>query len=153
MTDDLARRIGAWLSRTGRWKEGMLAIHTGKNSQDPLPRVRVLEYDADAEIENMTCTGWQGGEKAWCDASYVGDFFVPDLSDPATWGCLLAILWERWPRAALCPHGYEPGPGYCDIYPNNDAIPDTTDVYGDVSPGIVIARALVVAYEIGEEGR
>lgn len=83
MTDytDLARRAVActhW-----RWVPGMLTSC----------RVRVTEGGADYLIGHKSGATRDGG--GWVDT---GDSagFLPDLDDPATIGCLLALVREAW---------------------------------------------------------
>ena len=86
--EQLARRAVA--CKRWRWMPGMLAVHHqdyGNNGLDG----RVIEID---DKEGPMWIGW-------------GDLYLPlfegswpDLSDPATLGCLLGLVREAWGPAA-----------------------------------------------------
>ena len=75
-TTDLARRLVAcdqW-----RWMPGMVTKpQRGRNFATA--RIRIV------------C----------CDDVRADGNHVPDLDDPATWGCALAMLWEAWPYSRV----------------------------------------------------
>ncbi len=75
----LARRLAAhpkW-----RWMPGMLATH----DEDATRRVLSLDEDDDIWVSN-------GCYCEWLDSNNEIDLWYPDLDDPATQGCLLAML-------------------------------------------------------------
>lgn len=79
----IARRAVA--CRRWRWAPGMLALPSGY-------RVRVVQYEpgaiAGTGVRMLTTGGWASA-LVQCDD-------LPDLSDPATLGCLLALVREAW---------------------------------------------------------
>ena len=78
-----------------RWLPGMLALHRHTSP------VRVLGIESD-EACALTVHPGEDGPEVRCAHEWgvVGLFrehdFVPDLSDPATLGCLLALVREAW---------------------------------------------------------
>jgi hypothetical protein len=85
----LARRAvacGHW-----RWMPGMLTTDG----------LRILEGGTDYVIGHRFGETRRGG--GWFDGESTG--LLPDFSDPATLGCLLALVREAWgdPRLALVP--------------------------------------------------
>lgn len=93
MSIELAQRAVA--CKHWRWVPGMLTSC----------RVRVTEGGADYLIGHKSGATRDGG--GWVDT---GDSagFLPDLSDPATIGCLLALVREAWgqPRLHARPDGH-----------------------------------------------
>lgn len=96
MSSDVMRALGkrAAQSRKWRWMPGMKAI-----GRWPGYPVRLYDfgenlYDTDDIAEDPEYLRWQqthvhGG------GGYEGPYY-PDLSDPATLGCLLALVREAW---------------------------------------------------------
>ena len=91
MTDELARRIGVWLTATGRWRPGMLM--------------------RDCENGDMIRLCWSDGMYWHCYYPIHGwlrivretmrDRYAPNITDGATRGGLEDILRERWPHAEV----------------------------------------------------
>ncbi len=118
---DLARRLVA--CRRWRWMAGMLS--SGR---------RVVLADADAVCGTAVRKMWSGG---WESVGvYIDD--LPDLTDPATAGCLLAMLVAADPGAGW---GVSCGP---------DVGWRATSCAHDLSGatcGEALARALLVVWE------
>ena len=87
MTDemiDLGRRAVA--CKGWRWMPGMLATHSGHKP------ARVLSVQSDEYEPPMLEIAW-----AWNDGDGVHPRgWLPDLTAPATIGCLLALVREAW---------------------------------------------------------
>ena len=81
MSDDLARRAVA--CRHWRWLPGMLAIDSC-NEEHP---ARVIDAHRSVAYEDNDGAIHEGD---------VSRSDVPDLTDPATLGCLLALVREAW---------------------------------------------------------
>lgn len=84
MTDKQWQELGrrAVACKGWRWMPGMVAF------DDPLRIVEYIDYTVSVDGELIQ----------WTDASEQISFsrFVPDLRDPATLGCLLAMVREAW---------------------------------------------------------
>jgi hypothetical protein len=98
MTDEqivLARRAVA--CRGWRWMAGMLTACS----------VRVIEGGGGYIIGHRQGATREGG--GWVDAEDAG--YLPDLTDPATLGCLLALVREAWGDECACVLPVDYGPG------------------------------------------
>ena len=71
-----------------RWMPGMLASDAGGNLH------RVIEHD---EGREYVTTMLRDYNDAHCESSARALDLTPDLDDPATLGCLLALVREAWP--------------------------------------------------------
>lgn len=140
MNEDLARKIGEWLTRTGRWARGMVTANGSRLIG------RDLALDGSPGEYIWADPSREGGMTRWVWLSNMTvDGWAPKLDDPATWGPLLAILWERWPRAELACCGTEGGgTGYRIV--KSFGAPPWRGPWERGGPGIAIARALCVAY-------
>jgi hypothetical protein len=78
--EDLGRRAVA--CKHWRWLPGMVTVCA----------LRVVDGGADYAIGHRSGATRDGG--GWYDGDAAG--FLPDLSDPATLGCLLALVREAW---------------------------------------------------------
>jgi hypothetical protein len=85
--EELGRRAVA--CKHWRWMPGMLATDAGGN------RHRVAWHDAG---EKHVTTVLQDYDDAHVESSVPADAVTPILSDPATLGCLLALVREAWPH-------------------------------------------------------
>lgn len=100
MTDELielGRRAVA--CKGWRWMPGMLTISDERMSDEGWPQYDVLEYGSSGVAE---CVKWNGKPNKGA---------LPDLRDPATLGCLLALVREVWGDACACVLPVDYGPG------------------------------------------
>jgi hypothetical protein len=94
---------------------------------------RVVAVDSDT---GAPCAAEEGATNDDCHAVWLDDVpLLPDLTDPATLGCLLALVREAYPDAYTVPQF---GGGW------EVASPVDADVVGD---GLSEAEALVAALE------
>lgn len=84
--EELGRRAVA--CKHWRWMPGMLASDPGGNMH------RVIWHDAG---EKYATTILQDYDDAHVESSVPVDGVIPDLSDPATLGCLLHLVRFAWP--------------------------------------------------------
>ena len=92
--EELGRRAVA--CKGWRWMPGMLAKRPGFRGGS----VRI--HDG-CEADGMACGWWEvpsATESGAFDGSISG--FIPDLTDPATLGCLLALVREAWSCPTVC---------------------------------------------------
>ncbi len=85
--EELARRAVA--CRHWRWLPGMLATGEGY-----LGRARVIDTDCAPVNERPDLWEYRGYLRGTANADEWPDTLLPDLSDPATVGCLLALVRE-----------------------------------------------------------
>ena len=90
MTEDLARRAVASLH--WRWMPGMLICPRAGDPAYRIVGVWLVE-------ERQTGTYWKDPGIIPMRRDPVG---LPDLTDPATLGCLLALVREAWDDRYLC---------------------------------------------------
>jgi hypothetical protein len=144
MTDELARRIGVWLTATGRWRPGMLM--------------------RDCENGDMIRLCWSDGMYWHCYYPIHGwlrivretmrDRYAPNITDGATRGGLEDILRERWPHAEVtwAAEDWEDkkpvGGWFCEC--GTAEMGDDYDAAQGATPGEAVARAIVAAYDIEE---
>ena len=123
MTDELARRIGVWLTATKNWKPGMRISHPAGWA--------ARSYSDGDELR------WADEGAGTCgDCGYtLGDIVLVDVrinfTDGATRGALEDILRERWPE--MVTDGEE-------VYRGWDSLDNV----------FTLARAIVAAYDIEE---
>jgi hypothetical protein len=100
MNEELLKRLVA--CKDWRWLPGMLT----------LCNVRLTEGDSDYLIGHRSGPTHKGG--GWVDTTEV-EGFLPDLSDPATVGCLFTLVREVWSTKKLA-NGHSPvvGTSECD---------------------------------------
>ncbi len=130
MTDqlDLSRRAVA--CKGWRWQSGMEEVRRGRVmdvvTHDGETLARALVRDRSSAYMNGSVNlMWTAVTSSW----------LPDLTDPATVGCLLALVREAWSDPMLF------------AFP--DAFPDRwTVVYGDYGHHETEAAALVAALEV-----
>ena len=118
----LARRAVA--CKGFRWMPGMLTTDDERMSDEGWPDYEVMDFGASSVIETVE---WRDRAKRTS---------LPDLQDPATLGCLLALVREaHGPRCYTQACG-----GYWAVHNEH-----TEDVWGDHCP--YEAEALVAALE------
>ena len=95
-----------------RWMAGMGVVYLGREG---------LTCGRLADVGGRVVIDEAGRRSAFASDSYIGRFveaadietfdLLPDLEDPATLGCLLALVRETWGRPALttCPAGAPDG--------------------------------------------
>lgn len=133
MSGELARRIGAWLTKTGRWRAGMLTQDT-----ETCEAIRLCWSDE----TYWHCHYMHGWLRVIRET--MGGRYVPSFEDGPTRGAMEDILREERPGAVLNrTHGGGAVAWYTD-HPKHNPTPD------GATPGEAIARALVTAYEIPE---
>ena len=125
-----AKELGAELISRGELREGMKDAGTG------------VRFRGDMDLDmgsNHICYGYK------VDTGSIGSFrfrqFTPDLQDPSTWGQLLTMVWDVWPESDLLPP-------MCDEPWRLDCTSHGGGTIRDSSAGLVIARALLDAWEV-----
>jgi hypothetical protein len=129
MTDEqiaLAHRAGA--CKGWRWMPGMLTMDEERMSDEGWPLYDTLDYGSSGVAE---CVEWHSNPSL--DA-------LPDLTDPATLGCLLALVREAWcdPGVFVRPRGSKMRPDWAVFTGANSDI---------VCAALSEAEALVTALE------
>jgi hypothetical protein len=106
---ELAKRAVA--CKGWRWMPGMLASDAGGNQH------RVIEHDAGREYITTMLRDYND---AHCESSARALDVTPDLDDPATLGCLLALVREAWEveRAVVWWNEHDQG-WVADVRPRN----------------------------------
>lgn len=141
--EDLARRAVA--CKGWRWMPGMLAIH---------PNWRGYR------VSHVGLTGMHGacryaspmGGVEWAVVPLpvpTSSDVLPDLTDPATLGCLLALVREAWGDPALsvtAGYGKDRKVEWDVEHPHPDSLPEALWTYFDTE-----AEALVAALEMSHE--
>jgi hypothetical protein len=140
----LARRVIK--CRDWKWMSGMLAHRAGDPSAN---------YDSFAKLflgrsYRVHFLGEDGFVRCWMECFRASDVaYVPDLTDPATVGCLLTLVRQVWgPHASVVANGFEAENTVWSVHCGH-----MTDMdYGhEVSTGASEAEALVSALEKATE--
>jgi len=123
MTDEQARELGErWADMVGiagvTWRVGMLNMG-GR---------RVIAYARDRGVK------WAVGDNVWCWA----EVEIPDFRDPATLGCLLAQVMEKWNAAEINLSNYK-SCAYVEIKESNLGKVIEVEFRGDSLPCALIA--------------
>ena len=143
----LARRAVA--CKGWRWMPGMVAIHPNCTTSRVLfGRGYTFLGAYRRELKTKTPSWWQGwsGQVQHGQYGYAGFEHStphPDLTDPATLGCLLALVREAWGDPTICTSALQLGdlPGWvveCFTQPSNIHV---------LEPCPTEAEALVAALE------
>ena len=102
MTDEmivLAKRAVA--CKGWRWMSGMLGWRP--NNQGVPHSIRFVEgVESMGALASVGTGPLVASGYATCDGDWRSADITPDLSDPATLGCLLALVREAWKDPALC---------------------------------------------------
>jgi len=128
----LARRAIA--CKGWRWMPGM---------QTDSKFARVVAVDSDTGVP---CAAEDGATNDDCHAVWLNDVpLLPDLTDPATLGCLLALVREAWgDHATSFANGYEEPQNVWVVHNGRFS----SDDYGhEIAKGSTEAEALVRALE------
>ena len=146
---DLERRIGAWLTRTGRWRAGMLL---DDGSRIVVCNASERETSFSKWIEPEATEAQLKRSSAWARCRER----TPDITDGPTRGALEDILWERWPGAVFIPQTPDGGQTFPMFAVFKECPSDAWDERrrypGDIPNGTgsckgkAVARALLVAY-------
>jgi hypothetical protein len=132
MTDDLSKRAAA--CKGWRWMPGMLIFATVEGDEEK------HRLDGDDELYKESWTLVR--ESRVYDGPDDVTGIIPDLSDPATLGCLLALVREAWGDVEF--HiTYSPCNGWWVVYMGD--LPNRTQW-----TGLSQAEALVAALEAAE---
>ena len=123
-------------ARGFRWVAGMLAVDLQPQVWDSI-RIGAARVDEDGDRP-----GWSYGH-AW----YPLDTPVPDLADPATLGCLLALTREVWgqPDLYVMREGATWGVHYPDGSYGHDSSETVAGLWDEPSEGIALARAIIAS--------
>jgi len=140
---DLGKRIGWWLSKTGRqltlgpvgrWQPRMKTVcgwtllrPTDLGKLDANPIMMWLAWRQDGEFAGVHEIGMHGR--------------APDFDDGPTRGALEDLLWERWPFARI---NYDVAERRWRI----DKSPGSPSVCWGGILGETLTRALIIAYDI-----
>jgi hypothetical protein len=130
---DLARRAVA--CKGWRWMPGMLGFDPD-GINDP---VRVA-FPPGKAYRMPTLA-------AWGRPSYIVHYELPDLTDPATLGCLLALVREAFPGCHAEPNGAPEWDGYDQAERDNWWAVFTCGPHRLMANGATEAEALVAALE------
>ena len=135
---DLEAKIGKWLTETGRWMPGML-LDDGARVIACNKTERETGFPSWIELDSSNYQ--RRRTAAWSKTNTR----TPDLTDPATVGCLLALLWEK----------QKPEDKEIQFYPEEDYAQGAEGWYARTSgcewgpcatPGEAVARAICEAY-------
>ena len=101
MTDEEAIALGkrAVACKGWRWMPGMLTTDDERMSDEGWPDYEVMDFGASSVVETVE---WRDRAKRTA---------LPDLTDPATLGCLLALVREAWEPygTSVSTHRYDGG--------------------------------------------
>jgi hypothetical protein len=139
----LARRAVA--CRGWRWMEGM-GVVDGDGFNNRVALVEPVDmYGDGAEVVPFEMVRRLIGE-SWC-AQWREYGILPDLSDPATLGCLLALVREAFPGCHAEPNGAPEWDGYDEAERDNWWAVFTCGPHRLMANGATEAEALVAALE------
>jgi hypothetical protein len=137
MTDDEALALGKRVvaCRGWRWMPGMLTTDDERMSDEGWPDYEVMDFGASSVVETVE---WRDRAKRTA---------LPDLTDPATLGCLLALVREAFPGCHAEPNGAPEWDGYDEAERDNWWAVFTCGPHRLMANGATEAAALVAALE------